>query len=87
MVGAVPVLENAPDLYMKSASAFMPFLDPRMSGRTMFLETFFRMCWCCANLGHSRRMWFLVSRVSGLHGQAVGSGDAGMKDCLHQQNV
>jgi hypothetical protein len=66
---------NAPDLWMKSASAAIPFLVPRICGRTISLESFLRMWWCCANLGHSLRGFS--------HGQAVGLGDRGRNACLN----
>ena len=80
LVGVNPVLVNAVDFCRNSVSASMPFLVPRISGRDRLFETFSRMLRCWLYLGHSSRMWDLVSRVLLLHGQVFGSGDRGRKD-------
>ena len=79
LVGRVPVLEKAPDFWMNSANADMPFLEPSMEGRDRYLEAFLRISRWCSYLGQSRIMWFLDSRVSLSQGQEVGSGERGMK--------
>ena len=61
----------------------MPSLVPRISDKTRFLDAFWRIWRCWVYLGHSRRIWFLVSRVSSLHGHAVGSGERGRKEFLN----
>ena len=78
-MGRVPVLEKAPDFWMNSASADMPFLEPSMEGRNRYLEAFLRIPRWRSYLGQSRSMWFLDSRVLLSQGQEVGSGKRGMK--------
>jgi hypothetical protein len=76
-IAVFPVLEKAPDFWMKSARAAMPLLVPRIVGRTMYLDAFFSIFRCWSYLGHSLRIWLLVSMVSLSHGQVIGSGDRG----------
>ena len=78
--GVIPVLVKAEVFCRNFASASMPSLVPRISGRDMLFATFSRMLRCCSYLGHSSRMWVLVSRVSSSQGQVTGSGDRGRKD-------
>lgn len=46
----------------------------------MSLDAVLSMFRCCVYLGHSLRMWVLVSRVWLSHGHVSGSGERGRKD-------
>ena len=81
LVWGVPVLENAPDFIKNSDRASIPSLVPRSSDRARALEALTSILQCRLYLGQSRRMWFLVSIISSLHGHELGSGDWGRKDC------
>ena len=83
MAGGVPDLEKAPDFIRNLERAAMPFFVPKMTGREMYFEAFLSMLRCCAYLGHSVSIWFLVSMERLSQGQVIGSGEWGMKDCLN----
>lgn len=73
----MPVLVKALDLAMNSARAVIPFGVPRISSSMMYLEALVSMYWYWVYLGHSLRIWFLVSRVELLQGHMLESGERG----------
>ena len=79
-VGIEPVLVKAVDFCRNSASAAIPSLEPRISGMAMSLDAALSIFRCCVYLGHSLKMWVLVSRVSSSHGHVFGSGERGRKE-------
>ena len=78
-MGGLPVLEKAPVLVMNSARAEMPLVVPRTTGRERCLEAFLSIFLWWVYLGHSVRMWFLVSRMVLSQGQLIGSGERGRR--------
>jgi len=56
-----PGRENAPDAWMKSESAAIPSLEPRIVGREIAGEAFSSRCLKWSYRGQSRRMCSLVS--------------------------
>lgn len=60
---------NAPDAWMKSERAEMPFCEPRIVGRNSWWEAFWRRCLKASYRGQWQRMCSRVS-VGSPHGQA-----------------
>ena len=57
----------------------MPLFEPSSTGRDRCLEAFLRIFRCWLYLGHSVRMWVLVSGVVLSQGHVFGSRDRGRK--------
>ena len=88
--GIDPILVKAGDFCRNFDSALIPFLELRIEGRAMLLDTFSSMSWCYANLGHSLIMCSLISKVSLSQGQVIRSGERGGRStgnlqCMHVQ--